>query len=80
MMQVNGLQRALRPGAQYFRAMRCFTLSRCLKCHGSPGMELDSAAHALITERYPCDAAVGYALGEFRGYWSVRWPRTRVPR
>ena len=52
----------------------------CLKCHGSPGVELDSAAHALITERYPGDAAVGYALGELRGYWSVRWPRTRVPR
>lgn len=48
----------------------------CLKCHGVPGMELDSAAHAVITERYPEDAAVGYAMGDLRGYWSIRWPRT----
>ncbi len=52
----------------------------CLKCHGSPGVDLDGAAYALIQERYPQDAATGYALGEFRGYWSIRWPRTKSPQ
>lgn len=45
----------------------------CLKCHGTAGMELDSAAFAEISQRYPDDAATGYKLGEFRGMWSVRW-------
>ena len=52
----------------------------CLKCHGSPGTDLDSAAYALIKERYPLDEAIGYALGEFRGFWSIRWPRTASPQ
>ena len=46
----------------------------CLKCHGTPGMELDSAAHALIRQRYPMDQAIGYREGDFRGLWSIRWP------
>lgn len=47
----------------------------CLTCHGSPGVDLDPDAYAVIRERYPDDAAIGYALGDFRGLWSVRWPR-----
>lgn len=45
----------------------------CLKCHGTAGLELDSAAYAAIAEYYPDDAAIGYELGELRGMWSVRW-------
>ena len=45
----------------------------CLKCHGTAGQELDSAAYVAITEHYPGDAATGYQLGELRGMWSVRW-------
>jgi len=47
----------------------------CLACHGSPGLDLDSAAHAVVRARYPDDAAIGYALGDFRGLWSIRWER-----
>ncbi len=47
----------------------------CLACHGEPGETLDSAAHAVIRERYPADAAIGYRPGDFRGLWSIRWPR-----
>jgi len=45
----------------------------CLKCHGTAGVDLDSAAFAVIDQRYPQDAATGYQLGEFRGMWSIRW-------
>lgn len=47
----------------------------CLKCHGKAGETLDGDALRVIRERYPQDAATGYALGEFRGLWSIRWPR-----
>lgn len=47
----------------------------CLKCHGTPGQELDATAYAKILERYPEDQAVNYALGDLRGLWSIRWPR-----
>ncbi|MCW5898621.1 MAG: DUF3365 domain-containing protein [Flavobacteriales bacterium] len=47
----------------------------CLVCHGVPGETLDSAAHATILARHPGDAAIGYAAGDFRGLWSIRWPR-----
>lgn len=46
----------------------------CLKCHGSAA-ELDGAAHALIRDLYPSDGATGFALGELRGIWSIRWKR-----
>ena len=45
----------------------------CLKCHGTAGLDLDSNAFAVITQHYPKDAATGYALGELRGMWSIRW-------
>jgi hypothetical protein len=47
----------------------------CLLCHGTPENGLDSAAAATIRERYPHDMAMGYTMGEFRGLWSIRWPR-----
>lgn len=47
----------------------------CLKCHGTPGEELDATAYAKILERYPEDQAVNYALGDLRGLWSIRWPK-----
>ncbi len=48
----------------------------CLSCHGVVGSGLDSSAYAVIRERYPDDQAIGYSdVGQFRGLWSVRWPR-----
>ena len=45
----------------------------CLKCHGTAGQDLDSAAYAVITRLYPSDAATGYRMGDLRGMWSIRW-------
>jgi len=38
----------------------------CLTCHGSPGVQAP-ALRALLQERYPSDAATGYAVGDWRG-------------
>ncbi|HMN06689.1 MAG TPA: DUF3365 domain-containing protein [Flavobacteriales bacterium] len=50
-------------------------MPNCLKCHGTPGMEVDSATVAMLAQKYLHDAATGYAVGEFRGLWSIRWKR-----
>lgn len=47
----------------------------CLKCHGTAGENLDASAVAVINERYPDDQATGYAMGDLRGMWSIRWAR-----
>ena len=47
----------------------------CLKCHGSPSGTMDASTVDAIAERYPDDKAIGYALGDLRGMWSVRWAR-----
>lgn len=46
----------------------------CLKCHGIPGETMDASTLDAIAARYPEDEATGYALGDLRGMWSVRWP------
>ena len=58
----------------YFRPI-FISSPACLKCHGIADQELDSAAYAVIMQRYPLDQATGYSLGDFRGMWSIRWKR-----
>lgn len=50
-------------------------MPNCLKCHGTPGLEVDSATSAMLARKYPDDKATGYAVGDFRGLWSIRWKR-----
>lgn len=52
----------------------------CLACHG-PSEEQSPALRALLRERYPRDAATGYAAGDWRGLLriTVRPPDTTVP-
>ena len=46
----------------------------CLSCHGQPATDIAPATLARIDSLYPEDAARGYALGEVRGAWHVRFP------
>jgi cytochrome c553 len=48
-------------------------LLKCLKCHGTPGVDQDASSQAKIQRLYPQDEATGYAEGDFRGLWSIRW-------
>jgi hypothetical protein len=47
------------------------TADFCLKCHGTPGKELDREAAATISSFYPKDLATGYSSNELRGLWKV---------
>lgn len=44
-----------------------FIQPACLACHGSPEAQTPSL-RALLRERYPQDAATGYAVGDWRGF------------
>ena len=42
----------------------------CVKCHGDPGA-FPASLKAALTQNYPNDRAVGYAVGDSRGAFSV---------
>ncbi|WP_187262271.1 Tll0287-like domain-containing protein [Pontibacter beigongshangensis] len=50
----------------------------CLRCHGTPGKELSEADHELIRQKYPADEAIGYAPGELRGMWHIRFTKQGI--
>jgi hypothetical protein len=54
---------------RYFRPI--VVAERCLTCHGDRGA-IPAPVQRVIAERYPADAAVGYAAGELRGAIAVR--------
>lgn len=43
----------------------------CLKCHGTPGSDIDAGTSEKLKRLYPDDLATGYQLNEFRGFWKV---------
>lgn len=49
------------------------TNNMCLKCHGTPGRELELATLDKIRQLYPADAAKGYSENEVRGIWSIHF-------
>ncbi len=51
------------------------TNSMCLKCHGTPGKELENLTLSKIKELYPTDKAIGYAENEVRGIWSISFEK-----
>ncbi len=55
--------------AKYMKAIPTGPI--CLVCHGS---DLAPEVRAALDEHYPYDRARGYALGEIRGAFSIRWP------
>jgi len=50
----------------------------CLNCHGTPGEQVKEEVLAVIQSKYPDDKALGYALGDLRGMWSVKIPKKTV--
>jgi len=50
----------------------------CLNCHGKPGTDLDEDTAAKLTEFYPQDKAIDHKVGDLRGMWSVRIPKSEV--
>jgi hypothetical protein len=61
---VTGFARAEGGGARVLRPIAIE--GPCLACHGPPGSIAPEVA-AILRQRYPSDAATGYALGDLRG-------------
>lgn len=51
------------------------TNSMCLKCHGTPGKELETLTLSKIKELYPADKAIGYTENQVRGIWSISFEK-----
>jgi hypothetical protein len=45
----------------------------CLKCHGEPEKDINTATYEKINALYPNDLATGYQLNEFRGLWKIEF-------
>lgn len=50
----------------------------CLSCHGEPGKEINTETLEKLTELYPQDNAKGHKVGDLRGMWSIRIPKSEV--
>jgi cytochrome c553 len=51
------------------------TNDMCLKCHGTPGQEIERETYDKIKELYPQDKAIGYGVNEVRGMWSINFSK-----
>lgn len=60
--------------AVYFKPI-VLTNALCLRCHGKPREQIDTATFNKITELYPEDKATDYELGDFRGTWKVEFEK-----
>lgn len=47
------------------------TNNMCLKCHGTPGQDIQPKTIQRIQQLYPKDKATGYDVNEVRGMWSI---------
>jgi len=47
------------------------TNDMCLKCHGDPKSDMDTALVTSLNKLYPEDKAIGYGVNEVRGIWSI---------
>jgi len=61
-------------GAFYMKAI--VLRPQCLACHGD---SIDASVQRAIDAAYPDDAAVGYAAGDLRGAFVVRWAALGAP-
>ncbi len=50
----------------------------CLSCHGEIGKDIDSETESKINEFYPEDKAKGHKVGDLRGMWSLKIPKSSV--
>ena len=52
----------------------------CLSCHGEQGKEINDETANKLSTIYSNDLAQGYKLGDLRGMWSIRIPKSEVAK
>lgn len=50
----------------------------CLSCHGKEGVDIAEDTLLQIESIYPEDRAKGHKIGDLRGMWSIRIPKSEV--
>ncbi len=66
--------RVSEPQGEVYRYLRAIiTGPLCVTCHGTKAQQSEEL-RAALERAYPHDAAIGYALGELRGAFSLRRP------
>lgn len=50
----------------------------CLSCHGNPGKEINVETQQKIDQLYPEDKAKGHQVGDLRGMWALRIPKSEI--
>lgn len=56
----------------YYKPIR-IALPACLKCHGIPESEINTATMDKIQRLYPDDLATGYKMNDLRGLWKIQF-------
>jgi hypothetical protein len=56
----------------YYKSIKT-AMPACLKCHGTPGSDIDAATSEKLQKLYPNDLATGYHLNDFRGLWKIEF-------
>ncbi len=54
----------------YYKPIK-IAMPTCLKCHGTPGVDIDTKTLEIIQQKYPEDLATGYKEGDLRGMWKI---------
>jgi hypothetical protein len=67
-------------GSETFFAPIVLANPLCLKCHGTPGTDIDAQTLAALRRLYPQDEATGFKLGELRGLWRVDFGPAPKPK
>lgn len=52
--------------------------SLCLNCHGEPKTDINEETLDKIQKLYPEDKAKNHKIGDLRGMWSIRLPKSEV--
>nr|WP_041779564.1 DUF3365 domain-containing protein [Belliella baltica] len=52
--------------------------SFCLNCHGKEGIDISEETLGKIDRLYPDDKAKGHKIGDLRGMWSIKIPKSEV--
>ncbi len=67
-------------GSETFFAPIVLANPLCLKCHGTPGADIDAETLSALRKLYPQDEATGFTLGELRGLWRVDFVPSPQPK
>jgi hypothetical protein len=58
----------------YYKPIKT-AMPACLKCHGTPGSDIDDKTAEQLKKLYPSDLATGYQINDFRGLWKIEFEK-----